>query len=162
MQVSHVVVNASPLICLFKSGLADILPQLFQEIAVPDNVFKEVATENKYDFASRAVKTQTWINRVSGIEINPLIASWDLGKGESAVLSFAMQNPYFWVVIDDMAARRCALSLGCRFTGTVGLIVLAKRRGIINSVRESIENLQNVGLWLSEDFIEKVCRREGE
>ena len=90
------------------------------------------------------------------------IASWDLGKGESAVLSFALKNPHYWAVIDDREARRCAVALGCRHTGTVGIIVLAKKRGIIKSVREALMKLRSAGLWLSESFITEICRTSGE
>ncbi len=36
MLINRIVVNASPLICLFKSDLAELLPALFEDIAVPD------------------------------------------------------------------------------------------------------------------------------
>ncbi|MGH9916474.1 MAG: hypothetical protein ACRD63_14445, partial [Pyrinomonadaceae bacterium] len=44
MRIERVVVNASPLIVLFKSGLADLLPQLFTDILVPVAVWSEVAS----------------------------------------------------------------------------------------------------------------------
>jgi len=88
--------------------------------------------------------------------------SWDLGKGESAVLSYAIQHPGNWAGIDDREARRCALSLGCRYIGTVGIVLLAKRRGIIPNVYDNLRKLQDAGLWLSEIFIKEVCRMAGE
>jgi len=74
----------------------------------------------------------------------------------------ALKNPKYWAIIDDREARRCALSLHCRFTGTVGVIVLAKRRGMIPSIRESLEKLRNAGLWMSADLRDQVCRKFGE
>jgi predicted nucleic acid-binding protein len=44
MQIEKVVVNASPLILLFKSGLDDLLPQLFSTIIVPEAVWDEVSS----------------------------------------------------------------------------------------------------------------------
>ena len=44
MLIDSVVVNASPLICLFKSGLVDLFPALFKNVAVPDAVIKEVTS----------------------------------------------------------------------------------------------------------------------
>jgi uncharacterized protein len=58
-------------------------------------------------------------------------------------------------------ARRCAQSLHCRFTGTIGVTALAKRRGIIPSIRESLEKLRNAGLWMSTGLREQVCRKFG-
>jgi predicted nucleic acid-binding protein len=80
------------------------------------------------------------------------VISWDLGEGESAVLSYALKNSEYWAVIDDREARKCAITLSCRFTGTVGVIFLAKKRGVI-SVKDSLLQLQNAGLWLSQDFV---------
>ncbi|HCA96836.1 MAG TPA: DUF3368 domain-containing protein, partial [Cyanobacteria bacterium UBA9226] len=40
-------------------------------------------------------------------DVAPEVAAWDLGKGESAVLSFALKNSGFVAIIDDRAARRC-------------------------------------------------------
>jgi len=157
MRIDRVVVNASPLICLFKSGLTDLLPSLFAEIAVPGKVYQEITVKSGINFSQ--IKQ---FKIVGDIAIPSSIASWDLGEGEGSVLAYAMKNSGYWAVIDDREARRCAASIGCRHTGTVGVIVLAKRRGIIKSVKESLIKLQNAGLWLSESFIKEVCRKVGE
>jgi len=157
MRIERVVVNASPLICLFKSGLLDLLPSLFTEIVVSDKVHQEIAVKSGVDLSS-----MKQFKQIGNIVIPSSIASWDLGEGESSVLAYTLKNSEYWAVIDDREARRCATSLGCRHTGTVGVIVLAKRRGIIKSIRESLIKLQNAGLWLSESFIKEVCRSVGE
>ncbi|MGD0960025.1 MAG: hypothetical protein ABSB19_09480 [Methylomonas sp.] len=46
MLIENVVINASPLITLFRSGQADLLPKLFKTIVVPEAVWKEVAYEH--------------------------------------------------------------------------------------------------------------------
>lgn len=157
MRAEHVVVNASPLICLSRSGLLDLLPSLFAEIVVPDKVHQEIAAKGGIDLA-----LMKQFKQIYDIVIPSSITSWDLGEGESSVLAYALKNSEYWAVIDDREARRCAASLGCRHTGTVGVIVLAKRRGIIKSIRESLIKLQNAGLWLSESFIKEVCHSVGE
>jgi predicted nucleic acid-binding protein len=157
MRINRVVVNASPLICLFKSGLSHLLPELFSEIVVPDKVYREITAKSGIDLLS--IKH---LKKVTEIIVPQTVTAWDLGEGESSVLAFALKNPDYWVVLDDREARRCAASLGCHYTGTVGIIVLAKRRGIIKSVRESLTELQSAGLWLSETFIVEVCQQAGE
>jgi predicted nucleic acid-binding protein len=92
MPINRVVFNASPLICLSKSGLADLLPALFQEVLVPEAVVKEVMAEGKTDFAGESLISQEWIRRLTDIPIDPRVTAWDLGDGESAVLSFALRN----------------------------------------------------------------------
>jgi len=55
-----------------------------------------------------------------------------------------------------------ASPLICLYTGTVGVLVLAKRRKLIPSIRESLKKLMAAGLWLSSDFRDQVCRKFGE
>lgn len=162
MRIKRVVVNASPLICLSKSGLSDLLLALFPEIVVPDNVYQEITVKGEIDPASVSIFSDKKIKKVRDIDTPSSIVSWDLGAGESSVLSFALKNPDAWAVIDDREARRCAMSLGCRYTGTIGIILLAKRRGVITSVKETLIKLQNAGLWLSDTFIKDICRKAKE
>ena len=136
MLIDRVVVNASPLICLFKSGLMDLFPALFKDVAVPEAVIKEVMAKGKTDFAAKTLISNRWIRRIGPVVIDPRVASWDLGGGENAVLSFTLKNPEFFAVMDDREARRCAKSLQCRYIGTLGMVVLARRRGVIHSVRK--------------------------
>jgi predicted nucleic acid-binding protein len=157
MQINQVVINASPLICLSKSGLINLLPSMFRDIVVPDLVIKELLAKGGVD-----PTLEKRITNIVSVTVAPQVASWDLGNGESGVLSFAFSNKEYWAVIDDLEARRCATSLGCRFTGTVGIVVLAKRRGLITSVRDSLKSLKNAGLWLSDSFVEDVGKKAGE
>jgi len=162
MRIDRVVVNASPLICFYKSGLLDLLPALFTEIVVPDKVYNEIIAKGVVDISSISLFTNKKFRQVDEVIMPLSILSWDLGVGENSVLSFAIKNPECWAIIDDKEAWRCAKSLGCQFTGTVGVIVLAKRRGLIKSIRPSIMKLKNAGLWLSESFIDEVCKANGE
>ena len=162
MPINRVVVNASPLICLFKSGLADLLPALFTEVIVPEEVWHEILAQGKERFCGSGIAFHRLAETGWRNDLAPQVASWDLGRGESAVISLALRNPEYWAIIDDREARRCALSLHCLYTGTVGVLVLAKRRKLIPSIRESLEKLMAAGLWLSSDFRDQVCRRFGE
>jgi predicted nucleic acid-binding protein len=160
MPIDRVVINASPLIVLFKSGQAELLPQLFNEILIPQAVWEEV-TISKDDIASQQLPHTSWLQPVS-IAIHPSIAAWDLGVGESAVLSFALQNPGYRAVLDDAAARRCARASGIATLGTGGAIVLAKQRGLIESVGDRLQRLRDSGLWLSEEVVNLLKQQAGE
>ena len=162
MPINYVVVNASPLICLFKSGLEGLFPSLFKDIVVPESVIKEVTAKGKADFAAQTLISLPWIRSMSDTPVDPRVTGWDLGSGENAVLSFALKNPDYWAVVDDREARRCALSLQCHCIGTIGVIVLAKKRGLIRSVGETLKKLQNAGFWLSETFLNEICEKVGE
>jgi len=162
MSIDRVVVNASPLICLFKSGFQDLLPALFQEISVPEAVLSEVTASGKNDFPSEQLAKQLWLRKESKIPLDLRVAAWDLGRGESEVISFALLNPSYRVVLDDREARRCADTLGCKCIGTAGILVLARRSNLLPSLREAFAKLSNSGIWLSRELIEELCRIEGE
>jgi predicted nucleic acid-binding protein len=161
VPIEKVVVNASPLITLFKSQLADLLPQLFGQVQVPPAVWIEV-TASKDDFAAQMLPYSSWATQTDDIAIHPLVSAWDLGAGESEVLSYALLHPDHTAMIDDAAARRCAISLNISTLGTGGMIVLAKRRGLIPSVLNPIQALRDAGLWLSDDLVNLLKRQAGE
>lgn len=161
MRIDSVVINASPLITLFRSGQAHILPQLFNRIIVPQAVWQEVVLDDWDDAPVRKLRQQTWPVR-EHVDPSPRVAAWALGAGETAVLSHALANPPLRAVIDDMDARRCAQTLGIPIFGTGGLLVLAKRRGLLDSVGGAIEKIRDAGLWLSEDVVRILKTQAGE
>lgn len=118
MRIEHVVVDASPLIVLFKSGLAGLLPGLFSEVIVPLPVRREVEAHGKVDAASTGLANAGWATIVDDLPIPPLNAAWDLGAGESSVLAHAMRQHGRWAILDDRAARTCARALRVRTRGS--------------------------------------------
>jgi len=121
---------------------------------------------------SRAVKLTCCLNyqqlpnapwaRSIEVAIHPSIATWDLGAGESTALSFALKNPSYRAMVDDTAARRCAQTLGISTLGTGGAIVLAKQRGLIESVGNRLQLLRDSGLWLSEEVFNLLKQKADE
>lgn len=162
MSINRIVINSSPLIVLFKSKQAELLPQLFKEIIVPEGVFIEVTSVGEDDAASRQLPSVSWIQIVKITAVTPEVAAWDLGLGESQVLSLALETSDCAAVIDDRVARRCGQSLGITTIGTGGLLVLAKRRGIILSVSPGIQALRDAGLWLSDTLVNLLKQQAGE
>ncbi|MFQ4141752.1 DUF3368 domain-containing protein [Chlorogloeopsis sp. ULAP02] len=162
MPINRIIINSSPLIVLFKSQQAQLLPQLFTEIVVPEGVFQEVTKGGEDDTASRQLPTVSWIQRVEIDSIAPEVAAWDLGTGESQVLSLALKNLDCAAIVDDRAARRCALSLSIITIGTGGLLILAKRRELISSISPGIQALRNAGLWLSDNIVNILKHQAGK
>jgi predicted nucleic acid-binding protein len=161
MRIERVVVNASPLITLFRSDQAGLLPQLFSEILVPEAVWREVVESDHEDVATAGLRTATWTKKIA-VQVSPRIAVWNLGAGESEVLTVALDRPDYRAMVDDRAARRCARTLGIRVLGTGGMLILAKRRGLIASVADGLNRLRESGLWLSDDLVALLLKQAGE
>jgi predicted nucleic acid-binding protein len=157
---SRIVADASPLIVLIKSDLHHLLPNLFDEIIVPDGVWNEVLAGNEGDPACGTLPKLDWVKRSAIPEKNEIVESYDLGRGESEVIS-AAKAMHATVLIDDAAARRCANEVGVPILGTGALLVLAKRNGLIESFGEAIERVQTSGLWISSEIVEILLSRAG-
>jgi len=162
MLIKRVIINSSPLIVLFKSQQAELLPQLFTEILVPVAVWDEVRIAGSDDAASRQLPKVSWVQQVELVNIAPEVAAWDLGKGESEVLSQSLTVSDCAAIIDDRAARRCAQALGIPTIGTGGILILAKRRGLISSVSSRIEALRDAGLWMSDTLVNLLKQQAEE
>jgi predicted nucleic acid-binding protein len=98
----------------------------------------------------------------SHITIEPAIAGWDLGRGESEVLSWTLTHPEYQAILDDLSARKCARSLGIPLRGTVGIILLAKKRSYISKAAPLIESLIDAGLRFDMKWINEALELVGE
>ncbi len=162
MLIDCVVINASPLIILFRGHLESLLPELFNEICIPEAVWSEVTGRGYRDEPVSGLINAGWAKKVKISRISSRVAAWDLGIGESEVLSFALEHHAFRAALDDKAARRCAKTLGIQTLGTGGMLVLAKRRGLIKSVAAEVDNLRRLGLWLSDELVDLFLEEAGE
>ena len=85
-----------------------------------------------------------------------------LDAGESAVLALARGDPDNEVVIDDLAVRRCAGRLRKPCFGTLGLLLAAKRPGIVAAARPLAARVRRVALYLDDERVEEALRRAGK
>ena len=160
--MQKVVINSSPLIVLFKSQLINILPQVCQEIIIPNAVWLEVVEAGKNDLSSQQLPQMTWGKKVDLISVSPTITAWGLDPGETEVLSFAWENKGYRAIIDDAAGRRVARTLNIPLVGTAGLLLFAKQKGFLDSITVAIQLLKNSGLWLSDDLVKYLLEQAGE
>ena len=152
------VTNASPLICLGKAGYLDLLLQLPDEIVVPQAVVQEIEAGPAGDPAKQFIESGKL--PVAEVSVLPEILAWDLGKGESAVLSYALSNPGWTAIIDDLAARKCAKSYAIPLRGRLAIIMLAKKKDLIPSAKEGMLALQAAGLRLDDAVIRFALKQE--
>ena len=156
------VFNASPLIILAKSGLIDQLLPLAAQVWIPQAVADEI----------RNIKSSTdpatlWLAGKNPLihpqtQFSPFVLAWDLGAGESEVISITEKISGSIAVLDDLAARRCAQAMGIRITGTLGLILLAKRKGLIPSVSPALDTVVAAGLLVAEHHLDAIRIAAGE
>ena len=109
---------------------------------MPAAVAREILAHGPRDVTANAVATSTWMKQADDIAIPPNVMAWDLGDGESSVLVWALSHPGTPAIIDDLEGRRCAESLGITLRGTVGLVLRARRTGLIDSARDALERLR--------------------
>jgi predicted nucleic acid-binding protein len=151
------VVNASPLIVFGKIGQLDLLTRLPNEIVVPQAVATEIVAGPENDTARLALEAEMF-RLVDVREPTPELAAWDLGLGETAVLSYVLANPGWTAILDDGAARKCAVTFGIGVKGSLAIVILAKKRGLIPQAKQVLHTMQEVGLRLDERTIRQVLK----
>jgi predicted nucleic acid-binding protein len=90
----------------------------------------------------------------------PLVT--DLGPGEAEVLMLALESTEPIVVLDDMLARRMAQISGLRLTGTLGLLLDAKRAQLVQAIKPFLDQLQSLRFRLAPHARAAVLKLAGE
>ena len=158
----RLVLDASPVILLGKAGLLETVSPLAKIWAIPGAVVEEVEAKRSIHPYLSSLGSHARVERIALSEIHPWIAAWDLGRGESEVLASAIGKTDARVVLDDLRARECAELLGIPFTGSLGLVLLAKRKGVIDAARPSMEKLVEIGLHIDPAVLREIYERIGE
>lgn len=151
-----VVSDTSCITTLLKAGRLDLAEALFSTLQVPPGVWEELAAYHQ-EIPGFVQRTDT-----GG---HPALASGldELGRGEAEAIALALQSSADLLLTDDQEAARAARQRGLKVIGTVGLILLAKRKGMISSVHEMLGLLEaRGGLYLSEAVRLEALRLAGE
>lgn len=159
MTTSEMVVSdASPLILLARVGRLDLLRAISSDVLAPPAVWAEATREPLAPGAS-VVAAATWIRILA--PTRPLPSNGTLGAGEREAIALAREHGAI-LVVDDAAARRRARVEGLRLTGTLGVLVLARRTGHLHAVAPILETMQAQGFRISADLIARTLHRCGE
>jgi len=147
----RVVVDTSVFITLDRIGQIDLLRRLFGSVVRPQAVLEELLAGGDSQPLSDAVTAADWIRT----EANPKGASLrpELGRGETAAISLAYESEAELIILDDLQARRVAADLGLRVTGTVGVLIAARKEGCGPDVEEAIRLLHGAGFRMSADLL---------
>jgi len=153
--------NTSPLLYLHRAGELDILPCLYHEIVVPAQVQAELREGRRLGFDVPDTDALPWIRIEETVPV-PQVEAFELDGGEAAVLSLSVTRTDCVVLLDDGPARRAARSLGCHVIGTVGVLVAAKRVGVLAVVRPVLDKLSGLGFRMGPALRRSVLEQAGE
>lgn len=161
-MVRRWVINASPIIGLTKIDRIHLLSDICDEVVIPQGVADEISLGGYADSAVSWLQQTGQIFIQAAPKLDSRIASWDLGLGESQVLSWAIHHADYETIIDDLAARKAAKVLQIPVRGTLAVVVLAKQMGYISSVKQDLENLVEAGLRISPTILAQAIELAGE
>ena len=140
----------------------ELLHHFAQRIFVPLPVAEEIRMKGKDDITVKTLDNVPWLEIVPEVPVPEIILEWGLGPGESSVLAYAYSNKGVEAVMDDLAGRNCAKFLKILVRGTLGIILVAKKRGVIPAARPVIEILLKAGLYLSKSVLDEALKRVDE
>ena len=73
-----------------------------------------------------------------------------------------METPNSTIILDDIKARKVAQQLGLTFTGTIGVIIKAKLKGLITSIKPILAKLKETNFRLSPQIEIEALKEAGE
>ncbi len=97
---------------------------------------------------------------MGAVTVEPLLLF--VGQGEAEAIAMAQVRPGAVLLLDDLRARKLAERLGLRRLGTVALLGLAKRRGLIAALKPALDALVGHGIYLRRELIDAALREAGE
>jgi predicted nucleic acid-binding protein len=89
------------------------------------------------------------------------ILETQVDRGEASAIALALEFSKSMLILDDYKARKVAENLCLEITGTIGVIIIAKKRGIINSIKPYLEKIRATNFRISEE-IERQAFKEAE
>ena len=146
-----IVSDTSCLILFYKIGEFDLLKKVFGKIHITKTVQKEFNQP-----------IPDWIEVVeltTGLQKGLLSY---LDKGEATAISLAAEHKHSLLIIDEIKGRNVAKEMGISVTGSLGVLIAAKKKGHIRSVKPLIEKIQKTNFRISEALIEQVLKKVNE
>lgn len=151
-----VVSDTSPLTALLSVGRVEILPKLFNEVIVPLAVRDELL--RSHPDLPHWLQVREVVDSLSALRLASIV-----DEGEAEAIELAKELRADLLLIDERKGRRIAAAEGVAVIGLLGVVVLAKRKGLIGSARELAEDLRNrAGFYLSGTLMDRALGSVGE
>ena len=160
--MKNVISNTSPLAYLYQAGIVDWLPKLFNQIWAPNAVVIELEVGRQRGYDVPEPHTYKWLTIVEPRYIPSEWLVLDLGAGELATMSLALEYPNRIILLDDMLARRTAQAAGLTVWGTLKVLLEAKSQGITDRIEPFVNDLERAGMWMSGEIRQRILALAGE
>lgn len=154
-----VVLNTTPLNYLLQIGQAEVLPQLYDRVLVPEAVQRELMDPRA------PARVRNWAAVPPGwLEVCSVTVLLDLGlaalrPGEREAIALAEERKADLLLIDERAARGEAGRRGLTVTGNLGVLDTAAERGLLD-LRETLGQLRQTSFRMSPALIRTFLARE--
>ena len=159
------VSDTGPIIGLAKANRLSLLKNLFEKVLIPPMVRKELfaKTGDEAELIDNALTDFIQVSEINPLDETAKLILEGLSEGERQAIGVAasMENDVI-LLIDDRAGRQAAEKLNIKITGLVGVLLMAKERGLIKSVVDVIEEVRNNGYWLSNSLVDIAKQLSGE
>ena len=155
-----VVADASPLVALAICDSLDILEKLFDEVTVSREVYEEVTVGGKFGYAQLKEYLQ---EKVTDLNLNCIViegSSLDKGELSSIALYKHLQADY--LLIDEKAGRRVAKMNHIKVIGSLGILIEAKKKGILPSLKPHIQILRDSKIYFNPTLLDYTLKLVNE
>jgi uncharacterized protein len=159
-----VVADTSVILNLCCVGQAHLLPALFHEVWIPDEVRIEFERLSLHQPRFQGLRLPDWALIQPAAPISAELASLaNLHAGETAALALALNGHADAVLMDESAGRRAAQLLGLPVIGVLGVLLQARRSGLLPAIKPVLQRLAaEAGFWLSPVLVEEALKKCGE
>lgn len=142
-KVSTIITDASCFILLDKIDGLFILEKLYKQVFTTPEIAAEYGK-----------RLPSWVNVQAVINRDLLYTYADLVDiGEASALALAAEVLLPSLILDDLKARKLADELNLEFTGTLGVLILAKQNGIIPALLPYFEKIKKTDFRISANFL---------
>lgn len=152
-----IIGDSSALISLAVMDRLTLLEEIFEEVYIPQAVYDEVCIDTKL----QSLKLKQFLTD-KVIKVHLDIVKIGLGQGELEAITLYQNKKADFLLIDDKRAKSFAKLNSIQVIGSLGVILLAKEKGLIQSIRSDLEKLSSSNLFISQSLIEKILKEFGE
>lgn len=136
-----VVSDSSPLIALATVGELNLLHELFGEVLVPGRVWDEISHADRP--GTESIRTAAWLRTIAVADDSHLLAlQTEVDEGEAEAMALAVEVQADFLLLDERRARNLAISMGFEVIGVVGVLLRAKRNGVLDQVRAVLDRIR--------------------